>query len=226
MGDKTVVELHEAGLISGPADIFTLEQHESEIAKREGWGELSAKNLIRAIDQRRTIPLARFLFALGIRRIGENNAKLLARHYGSFKNWREQMLEATTIGSDARLALGSILGIGEAIAEELTEFFSEPRNIAVIDELATLLTIEDAAAPAAGSGELAGKILVFTGSMETMTRPEAKARAESLGARVTDTVSKKTDLVIIGADAGSKAKRAAELGVRTITEAEWRELAG
>jgi DNA ligase (NAD+) len=226
MGDKTVAEFHEAGLISGPADIFKLQQHESEIAKREGWGDLSAKNLIRAIDQRRTIPLARFLFALGIRRIGENNAKLLARHYGSFKNWREQMLEATTIGSDARLALGSILGIGEAIAEELTEFFAEPRNIAVIDELATLLTIEDAAPAAAGTGELAGKILVFTGSMETMTRPEAKARAESLGARVTDTVSKKTDMVIVGADAGSKAKRAAELGIKTITESEWRDLAG
>jgi DNA ligase (NAD+) len=225
MGDKTVIEFHEAGLISGPADIFKLHAHESEIAKREGWGELSARNLIRAIEQRRTIPLARFIFALGIRRIGETNAKLLSRHYGSFAHWREQMLEATTIGSDARLALGSILGIGEAIAEELTEFFAEPRNIGVIDELATLLTIEDAAAPAAGSGALAGKILVFTGSMETMTRPEAKARAEALGARVTDTVSKKTDLVIIGADAGSKAKRAAELGVKTITEAEWRELA-
>jgi DNA ligase (NAD+) len=226
MGDKTVFEFHEAGLISGPADIFKLQQHESEIAKREGWGELSTKNLIRAIEQRRTIPLARFIFALGIRRIGENNAKLLARHYGTFANWREQMRQATTIGSDARLALGSILGIGEAIAEELTEFFMEPRNLGVIDELAGLLTIEDAASPATGNSELAGKILVFTGTMETMTRPEAKARAESLGARVTDTVSKKTDMVIIGADAGSKAKRAAELGVKTISEAEWRELAG
>ena len=224
MGDKTVYEFHEAGLISGPADIFRLQPHEADIAKREGWGELSARNLMRAIEQRRTIPLARFIFALGIRRIGENNAKLLARHYGSFSNWREQMLEATTVGSDARLALGSILGIGEAIAEELTEFFLEPRNQGVIDELATLLTIEDAAAPAAGTGELAGKILVFTGTMETMTRPEAKARAELLGARVTDTVSKKTDIVIVGADAGSKAKRAAELGVKTITESEWQAL--
>jgi DNA ligase (NAD+) len=226
MGDKTVVEFHEAKLISGPADIFKLHRYETDIAKREGWGELSARNLMRAIEQRRTIPLARFIFALGIRRIGENNAKLLARHYGSFANWRAQMLEATTIGSDARLALGSILGIGEAIAEELTEFFAEPRNLGVIDELETLLIIEDAAAPPAGAGELAGKILVFTGTMQTMTRPEAKARAEALGARVTDTVSKKTDMVIVGADAGSKAKRAAELGVKTITEAEWRDLAG
>jgi DNA ligase (NAD+) len=225
MGEKTVVEFHEAGLVAGPADIFRLAAHENEIARREGWGELSARNLIRAIEQRRTVPLERFLFALGIRRIGETNSKLLARHYGSFANWRSQMIAATEVGSEARLALGSIIGIGEAIAEELTDFFLEPRNLAVLDELAGLLTIEDAVAPAGADGALAGKVLVFTGTLETMTRPEAKATAEKLGARVTDTVSKKTDLVIVGADAGSKAKRAAELGVRTITEAEWRELA-
>jgi DNA ligase (NAD+) len=170
--------------------------------------------------------LARFIFALGIRRIGENNAKLLARHYTSFANWRDQMLEATRVGSEARSTLGSILGIGESIAEELTEFFIEPRNRAVLDELSGLLTIEDAPAITAGDSELSGKIVVFTGTLETMTRPEAKARAESLGARVTDSVSKKTDIVIIGADAGSKAKRAAELGVRVMTEAQWRELVG
>jgi DNA ligase (NAD+) len=225
MGEKTVVEFHEAGLIAGPADIFRLSAHEPDIAKREGWGELSARNLIRAIEQRQRIPLQRFIFALGIRRIGETNSKLLARHYTSFANWRAQMLAATVVGSEARLALGSIIGIGEAIAEELTDFFLEPRNLAVLDDLATLLTIEDAEAPSGAGAALAGKILVFTGSLETMTRPEAKATAEKLGARVTDTVSKKTDLVIVGADAGSKAKRAAELGVRTITEAEWRELA-
>jgi DNA ligase (NAD+) len=225
MGEKTVVEFHEAGLIAGPADIFRLSAHEAEIAKREGWGELSARNLVRAIELRRVVPLARFLFALGIRRIGETNSKLLARHYGSFANWRNQMIEATVVGSEARLALGSIIGIGEAIAEELTDFFLEPRNLAVLDELSGLLTIEDAVAPAGADGVLAGKVLVFTGTLETMTRPEAKATAEKLGARVTDTVSKKTDLVIVGAEAGSKAKRAAELGVRTITEAEWRDLA-
>jgi len=225
MGDKTVVEFHDAGLIKGPADIFRLHAHESEIAEREGWGELSARNLMRAIEQRRNITLARFIFALGIRRIGENNGKLLARHYGSFANWRSQMLEATIVGSEARLALGSISGIGEAIAEELTDFFIEPRNVAVLDELAGLLTIEDAAAVATAESAIAGKILVFTGTLETMSRPEAKARAEALGARVTDSVSKKTDMVIVGADAGSKAKRAAELGVKTITEAEWAELA-
>jgi DNA ligase (NAD+) len=224
MGEKTIVEFHRDGLISGPADIFRLGPREADIAGREGWGELSARNLIAAIEAHRVVPLARFIFALGIRRIGENNSKLLARHYGSYANWYSQMVEATTVGSEARSSLGSIIGIGEAIAVELTEFFEEPRNRAVLGELAGLLTIEDAEHPASASSPVAGKIVVFTGSLETMTRPEAKARAEALGARVTDSVSKKTDIVIVGADAGSKAKKAAELGVRTMTEAEWVEL--
>jgi len=224
MGEKTVVEFFEAGWLRGPADVFRLPAHEAEIAAREGWGPLSAQNLVRAIAARRRIGLARFIFALGIRRIGESNAKLLARHYGSFANWREQMIAATEVGSDARLALGSIVGIGEAIAEELTDFFGEPRNLAVLDELVGELTIEDAAPVGGADGALAGKIIVFTGTLETMTRPEAKARAEALGARVTDSVSKKTDLVVVGADAGSKAKKAVELGVRVVSEAEWGEM--
>ncbi len=221
MGEKTIVEFHRDGLIAGPADIFRLHAHEAAIAARDGWGAASAGNLVRAIEQRRTVPLARFIFALGIRRIGENNAKLLARHYTSFANWRDQMVGATTVGSEARSALGSIIGVGEAVADELTEFFAEQRNLAVLDELAQLLTIEDAHAPAGAGGALSGKIVVFTGSLQTMSRPEAKARAEAMGARVTDTVSARTDLVIVGADAGSKAKRAAALGVRTVSEEEW-----
>jgi len=224
LGEKTIKEFHAEGLVTSPADIFRLPAHEAAIAAREGWGELSARNLMAAIAERRRVPLARFIFALGIRRIGEANAKLLARNYGSYENWRRQMVAATTIGSDERLELGSILGIGPAIAEELAEFFAEPRNRAALDDLAAQLTVEDAATAAAG-GELAGKIVVFTGTLETMTRPEAKAMAEALGARVTDSVSKKTDLVVVGADAGSKARKAAELGVRTLTEAEWRTLA-
>ena len=129
------------------------------------------------------------------------------------------------IGSEARSDLGNILGVGPAIAEELAGFFAEPRNRATVDELAGLLEIEDAEVGASG-GALAGKVVVFTGTLATLTRPEAKAMAEKLGARVTDSVSKKTDLVVLGADAGSKARKAAELGVRTITEAEWRALAG
>ncbi len=224
LGEKTIQAFHDEGLVRSPTDLFGLAAHETEIAKREGWGAKSAHALVRAIDARRRIGLARFIYALGIRRIGENNAKLLARHYGSYPEWRLQMQAATVTGSDARLALGSILGVGQSIADELAGFFAEPRNREVVDALARLLTIEDAA-PAVGGGALSGKILVFTGTLETMTRPEAKALAERLGARVTDTVSKKTDIVVLGADAGSKAKRAAELGVRTVTEAEWREIA-
>jgi len=226
LGEKTVREFVAAGLLHGPADIFALPAHEAEIATREGWGDTSARNLSRAIEVRRKIPLARFIYALGIRRIGEANAKLLARHYGSFANWRTQMLAAVAIGSEARIDLASIIGIGPAIAEELAEFFAEPRNLATLDSLAALLEIEAAAPPAAAEGSLAGKLIVFTGTLTTMTRPEAKALAERLGARVTDSVSKRTDLVVVGEDAGSKAKKAAELGVRTVSETEWRELAG
>jgi DNA ligase (NAD+) len=224
LGEKTIREFHADGLVRGPADIFRLAGHEEMIAGREGWGATSARNLIRAIEQRRRIPLERFIYALGIRRIGEANARLLARHYGSFPAWRAAMMDAAVIGSEARGDLGNILRIGPAIADELVAFFAEPRNVATIDELAAILIIEPAAA-AAESGALAGKTIVFTGTLETMSRPEAKALAERMGAKVTESVSKKTDLVVVGADAGSKARRAAELGVRTMTEAEWRDLA-
>jgi DNA ligase (NAD+) len=226
LGEKTIREFYDEGWLQGPADLFKLPEREAEIAAREGWGEVSARNLSRAIAARRTIPLARFIYALGIRRIGEANARLLARHYGSFANWRAQMLAATTVGSEERQALGSILGIGPAIAEELANFFDEARNVHTLDELARDLTIEEAAPGETADSELSGKTIVFTGTLESMTRPEAKARAEAMGAKVTDSVSKKTDFVVLGTDAGSKARRAAELGVRTLTEAEWRELAG
>ena len=226
LGEKTIQEFFAEGWLHSPADLFHLPDREAEIAEREGWGKLSARNLSRAIAARRRIALERFIYALGIRRIGATNAKLLARHYTSFANWRTQMLGATVIGSDERSELGSIIGIGPTIAEELADFFGEPRNIATIDELAAELTIEDAVQAAAADSEVAGKTVVFTGTLETMTRPEAKARAEALGAKVTDSVSKKTDLVVVGADAGSKARRAAELGVKTVTEQEWRTMAG
>jgi DNA ligase (NAD+) len=226
LGEKTIHEFYEEGWLHSPADLFRLPAREAEIAGREGWGKVSARNLSRAIEARRRIPLERFIYALGIRRIGEANARLLARHYGTFANWRAQMLAATVVGSEAREELGSIVGIGPSIAQELADFVAEARNVETIDELAAELTIEDAARVADADSAIAGKTVVFTGTMETMTRPEAKARAEALGAKVTDSVSKKTDLVIVGADAGSKARKATELGVRTVTEQEWRELAG
>ncbi len=226
LGEKSIREFYAAGWLHGPADLFELPAREPEIAKREGWGRLSARNLTRAIEAKRRIPLERLIYALGIRRIGESNARLLARHYGSYRVWRDGMQAATIIGSEARSTLGEILGIGPAIAVELADFFGESRNVETLDELAAKLTVEDAVATAAADSPVAGKIVVFTGTMETMTRPEAKARAEALGAKVTDSVSKKTDLVVVGADAGSKARKAAELGVTTVTEAEWREMAG
>jgi DNA ligase (NAD+) len=227
LGAKTVHEFMTAGLLHGPLDIFRLRKHEPDIAQREGWGETSTRKLMHAIEARRRIPLARFIYALGIRRIGETNARLLARHYGSFAVWRDQMVLAVAVGSDARTDLASISGIGPTIAEELVEFFAEPRNVTTVDDLAAVLTIEDAvAAPAAGDGRLAGKVVVFTGTLATLTRPEAKALAERHGAKVIDSVSKRTDLVVAGADAGSKARKAAELGVKVITEQEWREFVG
>jgi DNA ligase (NAD+) len=226
LGEKTIREFYDEGWLQSPADLFKLPAREAEIAAREGWGAVSARNLSRAIEARRIISLARLIYALGIRRIGAANARLLARHYGSFANWRAQMLAATTVGSEERQTLGSILGIGPAIAEELADFFGESRNVETLDELARELTIEDAAPAETADSEWADKTIVFTGALETMTRPEAKARAEAMGAKVTDSVSKKTDFVVLGTDAGSKARRAAELGVRTLTEMEWRALAG
>ena len=226
LGEKTVREFFAEGLLRTPADIFHLRDHEATIAAREGWGALSARNLMQAIESRRTIPLERFIFGLGIRRIGEANAKLLARHYGRFAEWRAQMQDAVQIGSEARSDLGAILRIGPAIATELAEFFAEPRNVASLDALADQLTIIDAAAEAISDSPIAGKVVVFTGSLTTLTRPEAKALAERLGAKVTDSVTRKTDLVVLGADAGSKARKAAELNVRTLSEEAFREMIG
>ncbi len=226
LGEKTIREFYQEGWLHSPADVFSLPKREKAIAEREGWGETSARNLARAIEARRRIPLARFIYALGIRRIGEVNARLLARHYGSYANWRHEMVAAAKSGSEARAELDAIVGIGPTIAEELAGFFGEQRNVQTVDELAAELTVEDPERVEGANSELAGKTVVFTGTLETMTRPEAKARAEALGAKVTDSVSKKTDFVVVGADAGSKARKATELGVRTLSETEWRELAG
>jgi DNA ligase (NAD+) len=226
LGEEILQALFDAGLVRKPADIFRLAQHADTLRSWEGWGERKIANLLNAIEARRRVPLERFIFALGIRRIGEANAKLLARHYHSLAEWRAKMLAATTIGSEAREELGSIQGIGPAIATELAEFFIEPHNRAALDYLAREATPQDAAFAAAADSPFAGRTVVFTGTLETMSRDEAEAQAERLGAKVTKSVSKKTDFVVVGADAGSKATKAAELGVKTLTEAEWRAMAG
>ncbi len=226
LGEERIAELFELGWLRSPADIFRLHAHEAALRGREGWGDTSVRNLLAAVEARRGAPLDRFIFALGIRRIGEANAKLLARHYHSFAEWREKMLAARIIGSEAREELGSIQGIGPTIAQELVEFFAEPRNLAALDDVAAEVRPSPVEAVAAADSPFAGKTLVFTGTLELMTRQEAEARAEALGAKVTKSVSKKTDFLVVGADAGSKAAKAAELGVTTLTEAEWQQMAG
>jgi DNA ligase (NAD+) len=226
LGEENIQKLFDEGLVKSPADIFRLERHTATMRGWDGWGERKIANLLSAIEGRRRVPLERFIFALGIRRIGESNAKLLARHYHSFGEWRARMLAATTIGSEAREELGSIQGIGPAIATELGEFFAEPHNLAALDDLAREVAPEDVVVVATDGNPFAGKTVVFTGTLTQMSRDEAEAQAERLGAKVTKSVSKKTEFVIVGADAGSKAAKAAELGVRTLTEAEWREMAG
>jgi DNA ligase (NAD+) len=222
MGEKTVREFHALGWIRSPADIFALPAKEAAIAKLEGWGEQSAANLVRAINERRRIGFARFIYALGIRRIGAANAKLLARHYGDLETFLAAMREAVDPATEARAAVTSIIGIGPAIAEELAEFFGEERNVRAVRALARELDIEPE--DAAGGGVLAGKTVVFTGTLPTLARPEAKALAERHGAKVTDSVSKRTDIVVVGADAGSKARKAAELGITVLDEEGFRAL--
>ena len=181
----------------------------------EGFGETSARNLFAAIDARRTIALNRFLFALGIRHVGETNARRLARHFGTWQHFR-----AAARAPNAAEEFAAVEGIGPVVAEAIADFFAEERNEAALDALLTQVTVEPMEAIAAGH-PLAGKTIVFTGSLERMTRDEAKAIAERLGAKVSGSISAKTDLVVAGPGAGSKLTKARELGVETIDEEEW-----
>jgi DNA ligase (NAD+) len=229
LGRKQVPQLLEAGLIRQPGDVFRLAEEPERLRQLEAlplWGSKKAENLRRAIEARRRIPLARFINALGIRYVGETNARLLARHYGSLDSWRAAMVGAAEGDAHAREELEAISGIGPAVAEALVEFFKETHNREVVEDLASLIEVEDATADADATSPLAGKTVVFTGTLAHMTRAEAKATAEALGAKVAGSVSAKTDYVVVGADAGSKAKKAAGLGVTTLSEAEWQELVG
>jgi DNA ligase (NAD+) len=226
LGDKTIKEFFDLKWVKSPADIFKLEQHRAALLEREGWGDASVQKLLDAIEARRTIALDRFIYALGIPQVGESTARLLAKHYHSFKAFRQAMVEAATIGSQARQDLGEISGIGPSAVDDLTAFFAEKHNTKVIDALEEEVTVEEFVSVVAADSPIAGKTVVFTGTLEKMSRNEAKARAESLGAKVAGSVSAKTDYLVVGADAGSKAKKAAELGVNTLTEDQWLELIG
>ncbi|MDA0305068.1 MAG: NAD-dependent DNA ligase LigA [Proteobacteria bacterium] len=227
LGVKHIKAFSEDGLIKTPADIFRLESdHAEAIAGRDGWGQQSADNLFAALRDRSTISLDRFIFALGIRQVGQAMARLLAKQYGSLSGWRAQMDAAQDREGEAFADLTNIDGIGPLVADDLLAFCAEDHNRDVLDDLENLLTVEDFKAPDMGASPVAGKTVVFTGSLESLSRGEAKAKAESLGAKVAGSVSKKTDYVVVGAEAGSKAKKAAELGVATLSEDEWLALIG
>ncbi len=207
-------------------DIFTLKkrQETSQLLKLEnidGFGRISVRKLFDAIDERRSIALNRFIYALGIRHVGETTAKLLARHYGTYEAFAEAMKDAASLSGDAWADINNIEGIGEIVARAIVEFFKEPRNLDVVTRLLTEVTPQAAEQIAASNSPVAGKTVVFTGSLERFTRDEAKARAEGLGAKVAGSVSKKTDYVVAGPGAGSKLDKARELGVEVMTEDEW-----
>ena len=230
LGDKIVEEFNADGLIAAPQDIFTLEMRDARSLKklkdREGWGESSVANLFAAIEVRRKISLDRFIFALGIRHVGETTARVLARTYGSAEHLREQMkIAAASEINDARSELNAIDGIGDVVAEAVIQFFDEPHNIDIFDALLKEVSPQ-ALAAIASSSPVSGKTVVFTGALERMTRDEAKAMAERLGAKVAGSVSKKTDLLVAGPGAGSKLKDAEKYGVEVIDENAWFELVG
>jgi DNA ligase (NAD+) len=219
LGDKQIELFFKEGLIRTPADIFTLRGRDGKerppLREWEGFGETSARNLFAAIEARRTIALNRFLFALGVRHVGETNARRLARHFGTWDHFR-----AAARAPNAAEEFAAIQGIGPIVAETIADFFAEERNEAALDALVKEVTVEPMEAIAAGH-PLAGKTVVFTGSLERMSRDEAKAIAERLGARVSGSISAKTDLVVAGPGAGSKLTKARDLGVETIDEEEW-----
>lgn len=228
LGAKQVESFWRDGWIGSPKDIFTLQDRfgpgqPRQVKNREGWGEKSAQNLFDAIAEKRRIPLARFIFALGIRHVGETSAGMLSTHFGSWEAFRAAMAGAHDPDSAAYAELISIDGVGPVMAQSLiTSFAAEAEEI---DALAALLSIQPAEARATDS-PVAGKTVVFTGTLERMTRAEAKARAESLGAKVAGSVSAKTDLLIAGPGAGSKAKKATDLGIEVIDEDAWLALIG
>ncbi|WP_234053100.1 MULTISPECIES: NAD-dependent DNA ligase LigA [unclassified Xanthobacter] len=235
LGEKQVQALYEWELIRSPADIFTLEERNTaslqRLENREGWGKTSVKNLFAAIQSRRQVAVDRFVFALGIRHVGETNAKRLMRHFGTVEALEEVALaaempgEVHPKGNAAWQELIAIDGIGDVVAEAVIEFFGEPNNREVLKALLAHVTPEPMEAVAAAS-PVSGQTVVFTGSLERMTRDEAKAMAERLGAKVAGSVSAKTNLVVAGPGAGSKLEKAQALGVKVITEDEWFELVG
>ncbi|WP_299934216.1 NAD-dependent DNA ligase LigA [uncultured Pelagimonas sp.] len=228
LGAKQVEQFHQDGWVREPADIFTLEERFStgiqQLKNREGWGEKSALNLFDAIRQSRAVPLGRLIFSLGIRHVGENASNLLARHYGSWAGFEQAMLAASDFDGPPWEDLLGIDGVGQVMATSLVSAMNQEAERASIDRLVALLDVQDAKQPNTSDSPVAGKTVVFTGTLEKMTRAEAKARAETLGAKVSGSVSKKTDIVVAGPGAGSKEKKARDLGLTLLDEDGWLEL--
>ena len=218
LGEKSIVEFVELGWLTGPADIFRQKDHRGELIGREGWQQVSVDKLLAAIEARKGFDPARFLFGLGIRHVGIVTAKDLMKAFGTIER-----LRGAATGEGAEAELSAVEGVGPVVAEALADFFHEPHNR---EELAELLELAKPApfVSTARETEWTGKTIVFTGTLETMSRDEAKAQAERLGARAAGSVSAKTDLVVAGPGAGSKLKKAEELGIRVATEAEWAEI--
>ncbi len=231
LGAKQVEAFYRDGWIAEPADIFTLRDRYgpgclTQLRNRDGWGEKSAKNLFEAIDEKRKIPFGRLLFALGIRHVGEQASNLIARNYGRWDEFTAAMDAAAGLDGPEWERLLGIDGVGEVLARSLVRTMTEPHERAGIDRLVAHLEVEEAAAPDTSGSPVAGKTVVFTGTLERMTRAEAKARAEALGAKVSGSVSARTDLLVAGPGAGSKAKKAADLGIEVLDEDEWLALIG
>ncbi len=228
LGKKQVEAFLQWGLVRNPADLFTLEQRDREslsrLKNREGWGEKSARNLFAAINERRTISLDRFIYALGIRHIGATTAKLLARTYGTFAKLHEAGKQSVDGGSDAWQELNNIDGIGPIVARALVDFFGEQHNEQMLEALLKEVAPQEFVMEEQASSRVSGQIVVFTGKLERFSRAEIKDRAERLGARVVGSISKKTDYLVAGPGAGSKLKKAQSLGVTILSEDEWLEL--
>lgn len=222
LGEKQIEAFWEWGWVKAPQDIFTLSNHADELRTKEGYGDKSVDNLMAAIEARRTPPLDRLVFGLGIRHIGEITAKLLARNYGTLDAMEAAMLEAADENSGAWQDLLNQDGIGEKVAKALVAFFHEPHNREVLAALKT--QVQPQAIAAAAEGPLSGKTVVFTGKLSLFTRDAAKVKAEQLGAKVGSDVSKKTDYLVAGEDAGSKLKKAKELDIMVLSEDEWLKL--
>ena len=225
LGDKQIELFYEQGWVKEPADIFTLEQRNSKIRLQEveGFGETSVRNLFAAIAARREIALERFIYALGIRHVGETTAVALARGYGSWQAFHDACLKLAKGDDDTRQDMDALDQIGDTVIDSLRDYFAEAHNRRRVERLAEQVTIREAEKPRSDSA-VAGKTVVFTGTLERMTRDEAKASAERLGAKVSGSVSKKTDYVVAGPGAGSKLADAKKLGVKVLTEDEWMKL--